>query len=298
MTGDLTFGERLALSIKSFGPRPRGRQGADGSIRGFQIELSRYERGLHGKGATRQMVHRYLKKDGPEPPADFIKEAAKILSPVRYEWLATGTGEMTEVEQRVTSSPELTKYVGEQGWSASTQALFFSAWQRFVAGMPDGNVLDYELLHLGLLLVDLVNLPLRHWGFKHELSDRETNDLAVAALHWLMLAMPEAGKGDRFHSLGVIYADGFSRKYVENREDRADALIDEKREEIAARQARLESQNAELEAEIKRKMARGEALQEKLWKEGATGEEVTAAFDELRQELGLTDETTEEDSDV
>jgi hypothetical protein len=49
---------------------------------------------LIGYGTSRQMIYRYLKPDGPKPPEEFLRAAAEILDPVRYEWLATGDGEM------------------------------------------------------------------------------------------------------------------------------------------------------------------------------------------------------------
>ena len=274
-----------------------------GLLKRREIEIASFQRALRKAGVPGSgysTVFGYL-QGRVEPAPEFVRAAASELG-VRFGWLMTGEDEETEAEQRVTSveqggpsNRELTEYVGKQGWTASTQALFFGAWRRYVAGMPGGNVPDYELLFLGMLLVDLVSLPVDHWGFKHKLSDRETNDLAVAALHWLMLAMPEPGTGDSFHYLGVLYAHGFDLRYVEDRAERMQALADEAREKLADADARM----MELGTERERDLARIKALSKRLSKEGTREAEAVAAFEELRQELGLTDMTTEEeDSDV
>ena len=162
------------------------------------------------------------------------------------------------------------------------------AWRRCLAGMPDGSLPDHQLLFLGLDLVDLVNLPTRCWGFKHEMSDREANDLAVAALHWLMLAMPEPGNGDSFRHYGVLYAKGIDFQYVEDRAERLQALTDEL--------ATAKASRMELVAEQERAQAKIDALAEKLSNERPTLEEATSAFNELRRELGLKE--MEEDDDA
>ena len=101
-----TVAARLRRAIKRFGPRPRGRAGADGSIRGFHGLLKARQKDgtavckLGGKGASYRMLHQYLKDDGPNPPHDFLREAAAILRPVRATWLATGDGEMTHSAQQ------------------------------------------------------------------------------------------------------------------------------------------------------------------------------------------------------
>lgn len=102
-----TVGERLRWAIEELGPRPRGRPGAKGSIRGF-YELLKDQEGLKGKGASYQMIHRYLPKpdtnpDPTVPPEDFLRATAEVLSDesgkrLRWKWLATGEGEPTAEE--------------------------------------------------------------------------------------------------------------------------------------------------------------------------------------------------------
>lgn len=107
-----TTGKRLRWAIKEFGPRPRNRPGAEGSIRGFHGELQ--ELVPEGQGRSYQMLHRYL-GDETSPPAAFLEAAAKVLG-VRERWLATGEGPPTEQERerRETQAAELVRLVWKE----------------------------------------------------------------------------------------------------------------------------------------------------------------------------------------
>jgi hypothetical protein len=97
-----TIGERLTWAIQEHGPRaPRdqGRPGAKGSIRQFYEQGLKDRPDLKGKGASYQMLHRYL-RDETAPPAEFMEAAADILKPVRRAWLETGEEPRTEAEAR------------------------------------------------------------------------------------------------------------------------------------------------------------------------------------------------------
>lgn len=102
-----TVGERLRWAIETFGPRPRGRPEGPGSIRQF-AERMEGRKELRGKGASYQMIHRYLPKpDNPEPTVpgeQFLKAAAQVFSKsgrvrFRWEWLARGDGEPTMADE-------------------------------------------------------------------------------------------------------------------------------------------------------------------------------------------------------
>ena len=84
-----TFAERLGSFI---GDEPDHRM----SIRSFSDAM--LKRTPRPRGSTRAMIHRYLKKDGPEPPPEFIRAAADILV-TNPEWLAFGKGHRTPEEE-------------------------------------------------------------------------------------------------------------------------------------------------------------------------------------------------------
>lgn len=184
------------------------------------ISVSAFQEALHKKsvpGSGYSTVFGYL-KGRVEPAPEFVRAAAAQLG-IRYEWLTTGDGEETEAEQTVTKKEAIADPFGDygilgdlvlMGWSSGARALFHDAWRRYVAGVrTDKEIPQVTVTVLGLMILKLVLLPSELWGFKHRLSEREEADFHIAMLRALMLAMPEAGRGDTLEEKGVIHLETY-----------------------------------------------------------------------------------------
>jgi transcriptional regulator with XRE-family HTH domain len=89
--------------METFGKRLRAEIGRWGSIRKFSERLT--DAGLSGRGASRAMVHKYLKDEGT-PSLEFIRAAAVLLN-VREEYLETGERPRTEAEKHARQATQI-----------------------------------------------------------------------------------------------------------------------------------------------------------------------------------------------
>ena len=190
-------GGRIKDELKS-----RGR-----SVRDLQVTLEK--KGV--RGSAYSTVWKYM-ENHVEPAAEFVRAAADELG-LREEYLLKGQYPKSVVEGRVTKqenlrpgSPLIDEVLDNLGWSEGPRALFHEAWRRYAAGAQGKRqLLDAQLIQLGATLLMLVEVPKKIWGFQHTMSGRQRDDYAVAMLHALMLAMPDAGHGDRISDRGKKY---------------------------------------------------------------------------------------------
>ena len=156
-------------------------------------------RGLKGKGASYQMIHRYLPKaSNPHPtvpPEDFLRAAAEVLSQagrrVRWTWLATGAGEPTESEEHAHTQAERIRAVVEQ-----------DAEERLTKRMEAALLEELPRLRDGALtqtwdrLWELANYWMTHANFftrhpRWELPTMESRRTLGAKAAWFDGAMQE-----------------------------------------------------------------------------------------------------------
>lgn len=162
-----SIGERLRWAIEQYGPRPRGRAGVKGSIRGFADAMKAKGLNRERKGGSYQMIHRYL-ADETAPPEDFLRATIQILNRsgqrVRMAWLVDGSGEPTEDQHQL----------AEAGKGATTPDATRAVYDRALELIQEG---------LGITLP-----PEREWTGRH--------------LLWQMFTRRAAAVIDRRKALG------------------------------------------------------------------------------------------------
>ena len=190
-----------------------------GSVRAFQRKL----KGLGVRGGSYASVRRYLKCD-VAPPAGFFMVAARVLQ-VREQWLVDGEGAMTEAEQAAAESitsvipigiatetdsalpvtpvlgSEVARRQLEERLRAFTKGepdaavLFHLAVKRLVAAAPNVNPSPELVADAGEVLYDILMAPMNRLRVDRPVSPRERTDYFVAALHAVMLAIPDRKQG-------------------------------------------------------------------------------------------------------
>lgn len=199
-----TVAERLAWAIEEYGPRPRGRPGAKGSIRGFHSKMSKRTE-LMGLGSSYGMIHRYLRGD-TVPPAVFLHAAAQVLAPIREAWLRSGEGERTEQEQaaadrqrpnkeddriraalRAEGGPDYNDlhYANRQLF---LHTMVLRAAQRSRESGVGGPVGEENMVAAWRELLDLLRFPFRRMG-RSRASAEAVSRWQTAAMHAFDLAM-------------------------------------------------------------------------------------------------------------
>jgi hypothetical protein len=171
------------------------------------------------------------------PRSDFILALKKAFPEVRLDWLVCGSGEPTELAQRLASPGGLEgegvadasggegdahsgiaarilgRYPDLELLAPEASALFMGALTRYAMGEPNMELDEAHLLELAGDLRWILLLPLRLWGFRRSPAYDELSDYAVAQLHALTQLMPPTGKGDRIRrydgSLGPTLRSSF-----------------------------------------------------------------------------------------
>lgn len=123
----MTVGERLREAIEDHWTPPDGKRA---SIREFAAQLKK--RGAPGR--ARQTIHSYLSDDA-EPSLEFFREAADVLD-VRAEWLALGSGAMTEEEERAREDVEVASRASAARRKHGTLALQHAVLTALGRGSP------------------------------------------------------------------------------------------------------------------------------------------------------------------
>lgn len=192
--GDRARCERLARAL-----------GAWGSVPAFLDALR--ERGV--RGASKTSVYRYLRVQ-TVPSIDLLTAAADVLG-INRGWLLFGEGRMTETEEQLLdarrvplASPSFEELLAEAAGifehaGPMTVGLFYATVQRLIAARPDWEpaLAPEEVARAGRIIHEHVLEPLSRLRPRPGpvLSDREYENYLTAALHALMLAIPEQRQG-------------------------------------------------------------------------------------------------------
>ena len=145
------------------------------------------------------------------PRVEFLSALKKAFPEARIEWLVFGSGEPTEIAERLASPQGIEAKTGQADGFAERvldrypdiellppegSALFMAALTRLAMGEPKMALDEDALLDLAGDLRWLLLLPLRLWGFRHDPPYEVFSDYTVAMLHALMQLMPASGRGD------------------------------------------------------------------------------------------------------
>jgi len=145
------------------------------------------------------------------PRVEFLSALKEAFPEIRLEWLVLGTGQPTEIAERLaspqglearTAPPDgfatrvLQRYPDLELLPPEGSALFMAALTRVAMGEPEMALDEDGLLDLAGDLRWLLLIPVRLWGFRHDPPYEAFSDYTVAMLHALTQLMPPSGRGD------------------------------------------------------------------------------------------------------
>lgn len=187
-----------------------------GSIRQFQKAIHPVAQEREVRGSSYSMVHQYLQGEAT-PPLEFVEIAGEVLS-VRPAWLAFGEGRRTEVEEVIAGGDtqeefedlvvdfvaERAPYLYRAGSTLVVEVFRLTLNRLLVSCAGSQVVTEEEVLRAAEGLAIMVQTPAIQLigADDDQQADRGfLEDYFIAALHAVMLAIPDRNEGRPLNEL-------------------------------------------------------------------------------------------------